>query len=736
MAMHTPGSADRYADRDSRGTDFLGPVDYGLDPQHDGSFSREQLWRFMWEMRMEPDWRSEAEVEMAFYDGDQLSTDMLRKMKDLGFAPIVMNMIAPTIDSVAGWETIARADLMCRPETDDSYHAAMGLNVKFKEALRMTRFNTHVGHQFKTAVKIGVCWLEVSRNPDPFEYPYRARIVPWREMHVDYRSRDPDYSDARYIHRQRWFDRDELAHHFPRHRRLIEDIAFGGYADGWSLNWDGMNRTDFADDLAHSLEQEKRFTLEEDEWRQQNRGRAALSEILYWVPRAVECLRLRDGRVVEIDRNSELHLMALRRGMAQYVPGVTKDWRQAFYLGPHRLGDRKLKLNRPHYVPIVAFRKDNDGAPYGFIRRMMSAQEAYNARQTRMIYDTTSRKYKVDDDAVDDHAKTARELNKVNSYIVMRGDRRAESGLDQLNTLDTTPVTQLLMQENKQNFRDVTGLHPEFMGRTMEAGRSGVAIETLIEQTSQVLGPVVDSYREGKRKAGELLLGLIIDDLKEMDDYAVETDERSDGKRRTIVLNARRNDGTRDNDIMIAKMEVALGEAPSSVTFLQQKLQSLVEIVKAMPDQLQAVMTDLVVRAAALPDGEEMLERIRALTGYGPEPKDPEERAALQQQREQAAALEERLNELQIMVQEAEVAAKEARAAHDRARAVKTAGADTDLTEAKSINELAKVDVTRDEQDRKDRETSGKLIADAARLEKERNTDVARAQAASKRSDT
>ena len=716
--------------RGGRGADFLTPISYELDPQRDGSFDREQLWNFMWEMRLEPAWRAEAEVEMAFYDGDQLKTDILRRMKELGMAPIVVNMVAPAIDSVAGWETIARADLMCVPATEESYATATGLNVKFKEALRMTRFNTQVGYQFKDAIKIGLSWLEVSRNPDPFGYPYRVGIVPWREMYTDYRSREQDYGDARYMLRRKWYDRDELVHYFPKHRDLIRNVAFGEPPDGWAYEWEALNQGNLADDLAHFLEQETRFTLEEDEWRQRTRNRGALYEILYWVPETVECLRLRDGRVVQLDPESELHLMALQKGMAQYVRGVTKVWRQAFYIGPHRLADRPLRLNRPHYVPMVAYRKDNDGAPYGLIRRMKSAQEAYNARQTRMIYDTTSRKYKVDDDAVDDHKKTAAELNKVNSYVVTRGDRRGEDGISQLPTLDTTPITYQLMQENKLNIFDVTGLHPEFQGRTMEAGRSGIAIETLIEQTSQVLGPVVDNYRNGKKKAGELLLGMIIDDIKDLDDYEVETDEKTDGRRRKILLNARRADDERDNDILLARIEVALSEAPASVTYQQQKFQSLTEIIKAMPEQYQVVMMDLVVRAASLPDGEEMLERIRKLTGYGPEPKDPEEREALRQQMAQEQAVQQKLQEIEMMLAEAELLHKQAQAAHDKARADKAAGVDSDLTEAKAIHELAKADLTREEQDRKDTETRAKLVEASARLEKERNADRDRAEKA------
>lgn len=714
--------------RDNRGSDFVPGTDHSLDPHRDGSLSREQLWRFMWEMRLEPEWRKEAEVAMSFYDGDQIDREVLMRMKALGMAPIVINMTAPAIDAVAGWEVITRADLKVIPETDESYETATALNVKLKEAMRMTRFNQVIGHQFKQAIQIGVSWIEISRNPDPYGYPFKVRLVPWREVFWDYRSREPDLSDRRYMLRRKWFDRDVLTRHMPQHRRAIE-AAVNGFADGWTTEWEELGHADLAQNLRHSLEQEQRWTLEEDEWRQTQRGRVCLYEILYDVPTPVEVLRLRDGRVVQFDREHPLQLEALRRGMAKHQKGVTNTLRQAFYLGPLRLDDHAVKGNRSHYVPMVAYRKDNDGAPYGLTSRMISAQKSINARHTRIIHDTTSRKYFVDDDAVDDHGKTAAELNKVNSYVVLKGDRRGEQGLVAVPATDTTPVTFQMLQEAKLNLFEVTGLHPEFMGKTLEAGRSGIAIETLIEQTTQVLGIVVDNYREAKLRAGKRLMAYLVDDLMDQDDYLVQTGERDPGGKRQIMLNRMRADGYRDNDVLLAQTQVALGEAPSSVTYMQQKFQSLTEIVKSLPEQMQAVFADLIVRAAALPDGEEMLDRIRDMTGFGPEPKDPEKRRALLESQQRQAQIAQHMEEIEIMLAEAELRLKQAQAAHDAARARKTAGADTELTEAKTVSELAKADVARDEQNRKAAETSAKAIEAAARLEAAANQEQAKKEA-------
>ena len=168
MAHSEPGMI-----QNRRGGDFsVGGFDYSTEPQRDGSYTQQQLHRFLWDLRFEPEWRREAEVDNAFYDGDQRDVKSLRRMKELGLAPVIINMTAPAVDSVAGWEVITRADLKCEPETEQAYDIAMGLNIKLKEAQRLTEFNTKVGQQFKATLKTGVSWLEVGRNPDPFGYPY------------------------------------------------------------------------------------------------------------------------------------------------------------------------------------------------------------------------------------------------------------------------------------------------------------------------------------------------------------------------------------------------------------------------------------------------------------------------------------------------------------------------------------------------------------------------------------
>ena len=698
-----------------------------MTPQPDGSFSETQLTGLLWDLRFEPDWRRQAEVEYAFYDGEQLNMATLRKMRENGFPTVIINMIAVAIDSVTGFEDEMRSDPKVMPENDEFFDVAEALNERMKLAIRMTGFNDEVGHAFKDCVIIGIGWIEVIRNPDPFGYPYLVKKVPWREMYWDYRSRAPDIiSDARFLARRKWFDADVLMTHFPNHRDVIER-SMGSYPHGWLNDWEDVTYDDVAASLSHTLEQEQRFTLEADEFRQQTRGRVPLYEILYKVPTRTTALRFRDDTVIEFNPRNPLHLRAIETKFAMVTQGVTQRWRQAYYTGDTRLGDRALRAERPHYIPFVCFRRDADGAVYGYVRRQKSPQESINSRHARMLYDLSSRRAYVDEDAVDDPDETAKELNKPNSMVVLKSDRRHERGIEVVPATDTSPITHAMLAESKMDIFGVTGITPEFQGQSQRREQSGLHFQSQVGQVKKVLGKPLRNYRNAKKEGGELMLHYIRTDLNEFDNYAVEVEGRGIMPKRTILLNARDPDGgPRTNEIMKARCYVSVGEVPESETYQQQKFQQLAEIVKSMPPDMQAPMMDLVVRAAALPDSEEILERMRQITGFGPEPRDPQKRAELAEQQQRQQEMQEAMEELQLRVTAAEAALKESQAAEAKMKAGKLASVDaehteaqTDLTEAKTLAEMAQIRQRDTELAIRRKEAEGTLVAAAARLEKE-----------------
>ena len=710
---------------------FLG-FDSTWKPQTDGSYSIHQIHRFIYDLVDEPRWRQNAAVEASYYDGNQLRQETLQRMRDLGIPPIIVNLIQPALNSVFGMEVAYRRDPAFIAETDASVEMALAMNAKLKVAQRRSSFDRALSDGFESQCKIGIGWAHVGRNPDPFAYPYRCQNVPWREMFWDWRARESDLSDARFICRRRWVDGDALATHFPGKEELIKAVSEGWPQEVfWDWRYIGLESSQARSDMSRSWEIEQTFTLEESEWRELGRHRVQLYEILYWVPKRVMVMALPDDRKVQFDRKNPRHIAAVSTGQVELVEGPTKQWRQAYYVGPHRLSDIALATNEPHYIPLIAYREDGDGSVYGIIRAQKSAQEGYNARHSRELYNLSSRRYAIDEDAVDDLDEARHELGRVDTMLVLKKDRRREAPFQELGNHESSAINFQLMQEYKGNVDEATGIHPEFKGRSSSAGQSGVAIEELVFNSQKAMGPILENYLEGRERCGKRLGELIYLDALRYDNQSVEweEDEFGMGKRRTVILNARAEDGARTNDLGMFRARVALGEAPRTTAYLQQKFQALTEMVKSFPPEIQLPLLPLIVQASQVPDRKAILNAIREVTGVGPEPTDPQEKQAWMESKQRQQEIEMRLQEIEMLEREAQAEKVKAEAKLTEAKAVKLAGPDTDHTEAKTMHELAKVglgqqaaEVKAVDQDARMIETQAKLegqALDAAREERE-----------------
>ena len=432
-------------------------------------------------------------------------------------------------------------------------------------------------------------------------------------------------------------------------------------------------------DLVRSRHTEESSTLEEREWRDPQRGRLALYEILYKVPRRIRAIRMPSGKVIEYRKNNPIHEMALQKGFP-LIEGPSMRHRQAYYLGPHKLGDHELEIDDWHYIPFICRREDGDGSVYGYIRNMKSPQEAINARHARTLYDMSARKAFVDEDAVDDHQQTAEELARSDAYITLKTDRQYPEGIRIVPNTDMTALTFELLQLSKQDIADTTGW------------KTDVPFEEFIARMGQTLARPMANYKSSKMRAAKLLTTMVVEDLKAEDDTPVNV-TAGDRVVRTIMLNARREtDGVRDNDVVRLKTKLAWAEAPKSQSYSDQTFKALSEIVKSMPPDIQPALLDMVVRAAQLKDGNEIIERIRAITGFGPEPEDPAEREEMARKKAEQEEIEKRLQEIEMMEREAQAMKVRGDAEFVMAKAQKLMSVDTDLTAAKVETEEAKVD--------------------------------------------
>jgi hypothetical protein len=238
-------------------------------------------------------------------------------------------------------------------------------------------------------------------------------------------------------------------------------------------------------------------------------------------------------------------------------------------------------------------------------------------------------------DAVVDHEKARQQVARPNSYIVLNPNRtdRHKTADQVFHVEDGAPLAESqlrLYQENKATVNQVAGVYQSMLGSSSEA-KSGVAINSLMEQGTTTTAEITDNYLFSRRLVGELLLKNLIDDLADQQNHAVHID--SDDEQKVVVLNQVVQDemgAHYANDITMINAKVVLDDVPSTPTFRQQQLRDLTELVKSMPPEIQMAVIPFVVEASDLSKRKEIVEAIKGVTGQGQGADDPE-KAQMQQ---------------------------------------------------------------------------------------------------------
>ncbi|QOJ19497.1 MAG: phage portal protein [Gammaproteobacteria bacterium] len=644
------GDNDQYESVGEQPTD---PINATPEELQDKPLAREQVESFMFEIMHQPSWRREADKCSDYYDGNQLSEETLATLDERKQPAIISNLIKPTVDTLLGIEAKSRTDWKVMPDDDGSCSddLAEALSLKLKRAEVESRADRACSDAYAAQLKAGLGWVEVSRETDPFKCPYRIKYVHRREIFWDWRSEQPDLSDAAYLIRKRWLELDHAVAMMQQYATLFRMTA-----NGWS-GYDPI--VDQSTGLSQSFQVERDTKLSYNDWRDIQRQRICLSEIWYrkWVRAYV--LKLPNGRVIEADFNNPKHSMVILGGVAQVSQATFQKVRLAWYAGPHFLYDvpSPYKHNYFPYVPFFGYREDQTNAPYGMIRAMLSPQDEINARRSKAQWILNSRRVITDSDAVEDHDLAAQEIARPDSYIILNAKRNPNSKFMVDAGGELAQQQFLLMQESKQEIAETSGIHKTMMGQQTGA-KSGLAINSLAEQGSNSTGEINDNFRFGRRMVGELMFEMLKEDLSN----GQQVVSIGNGKnKKVVVLNQQSADPETGepvvlNDVSAVNAKVVLDDIPTSSSFRLQQLQMITAVASSLPPQVQALLTPFIIESTDMPDRFEVAETIRDALGI--QDQDPEQKQAMLMQQQQEMAQQKETQDKMIALAAAEKAAK------------------------------------------------------------------------------
>lgn len=654
------GRDDYYLDRDN-------PRDKVKDKE---ALPLRRLEQYLQDISQQPNWRAEADKAVDYYDGNQLDEETVAKLRERGLGPLIQNLIKPTIDAVLGLEAKTRTDWMVVCEDDQWQPVVDATNSKMKEAERETRADRACSDAFAGQCKAGFHVVEVSRQTNPFMYPYRVLPVHRREIWWDWRSLHPQWEDARWLVRKRWQDADVVAAFFPESADLIRHAAAGWPGD-WAASMDMTPRA--VQMLMNGHETERRTSIDDMEWRDYERGRVCVYEVWYRTYHRGAVLTLPNGRKVEYDHKNPVHVAAVASGRLPVRVGVFDRLRLAYFVGPHRVMDVATTRRRFPYIPFWGYREDLSGVPYGLIRSMLSPQDEVNARRAKMMWLLSAKRILIDNDALDEKYNTlstaSRELSRADAFVVLDAARaNGQHAVRVDENMELAEQQFKLLQEAKGAVQEAGGIYAAMMGQNSNA-TTGVAIQSLIEQGTMTLAEINDNYFFARRAVGEALLELIQEDLTGVEMQMVVDTGLS--KKSVYINRPAQHPETGlpmlENDVGRAPLKVALTDVPSTPSFRAQQFTQLAEIAKSLPPQIQAFVVPFIIESSELQKRKELASILRKQLGIDIDPNSPEGKQALEAQAQQ----QQQMAQLAMQEAQAKIAELAAKAEKLQAEAAK-----------------------------------------------------------------
>ncbi|HBC1012611.1 TPA: portal protein [Escherichia coli] len=635
-------------------------------------FSQRKLLALCSDIDVQPTWRDDANKACAYYDGDQLSPEIVDILKDRGQPTTIHNLIAPTVDGVLGMEAKTRTDLIVLSDDpdDEAEQLAEAINAEFADACRLGNMNKARSDAYAEQIKAGISWVEVRRNSDPFGPKFKISTVSRNEVFWDWLSREADLSDCRWLMRRRWLDTDEAKSTFPG----ISDVIDHAIND-----WRGFVDTTITEGrpspLMSAWEEYQSWDRNQHEWLQRERRRVLLQVVYYRTWQRIPVIELNNGRVVAFDKNNLVQAVAVASGRVPVSVGRVSLIREAWFVGPHFIVDRQCSAPQGMFplVPFWGYRKDKTGAPYGLVSRAIPAQDEVNFRRIKLTWLLQAKRVIMDEDATNlSDNDLMEQIERPDGLIKLNPARKNQQSVADVFRVeqDFQVASQQfqVMQESEKLIQDTMGVYSAFLGQDSNAS-SGVAISNLVEQGATTLAEINDNYQFACQQVGKLLLSYLLDDLKKRRNHKVLINRDDRRRRKTVIINAEGDNGELTNDISLINTHIALAPVQQTPAFRAQLAQRMSDVIQGLPPQVQAVVLDLWVNLLDVPQKQEFVDRIRTALGTpkSPDEMTPEEQQAAQQQQ----AMEQQQQELQMREMAGRVAKLESEVVRAQAAAQK-----------------------------------------------------------------
>jgi len=640
------------------------------------------------------DWRRQAQqaqaqnrFEMArdedFVDGDQWSAEDKAALEERGQLATVFNLVATTARWVTGTEKRTRVDYRVLPRHKAGLKDAESKTKLLKYIADVNKAGFARSKAFEQTTKAGLGWLEIGIRSDSDDEPLFLRWESWRNMWYDPLSVEADLSDARFVFREKWVDLDVAQAMFSDFADALKNEAYNVTNPAQLQSDNQYNPYLYGDVELQS------FTSVGDLVDMGSRERVKLTECWYRMPQRCKVIKGHDeyqtagfnGAV--FDQKDMVHQWAVQNGYASTHDAVKMCTRVMIYCGSTLLQDMASPYwhNRFPFVPIWAYRRGRDNAPYGLVRQLRDPQEDLNKRRSKALYLLSTNQIVADDDAVADWDEALEEVARPDGVI----KKKKGSEFNIRNQATLAPMHVQMMDQDARYIQEVAGVTDENLGRQSNA-ISGKAIEARQNQGYTVSSDLFDNLRLAVQLAGELQLALV-EQFYDQPKTIRLTGERGDAEFTEI-----NSDPDGKDQITAFQADFIVDEQDYRGSIRQAMFDTMLEMSTKLPPEIGLKLLALAFETSDMPMRDEFVRVLREATGM-PDPNEeltPEQQAAKDQQQQQAQAQQQAQMEMQQRQILAQIGLIEGKAKEAMAKGDK-ADLDKMLTRLKALRESMEI---------------------------------------------
>lgn len=549
-------------------------------------------------------WRNEAIEDYRFVAGKQWDEkDRLALLKQ-GRPAITINKIKPQLNLLSGYQRLNRYDIDFLPRTSDDQKLCDVRKGMTKYVMDETDYEYVESQVFLDAAICGVGWFEYTYQFDILSQDGEVKIkrVSPFSMYVDPEAREQDFSDAKFIIRARWVEKDELIQTYPEHAERIKAQA----------------------EIYDKDEQTQNHIGNEPMWYQKDLHKLRLCECWYKSRETALYYLLADGQLVpEKELSPEMMFQGLIVNEVK-IPAVKV--RVCAFFDEVILEDTESPYEHGEFpfVPLIVYHFGEGDTPAGVVRDLKDPQREVNKRRVQELHilNTASNSGWMAEQGslTPEQRHNLRNNGAVPGVII----ETAVGAIAQSKIMRLEPVNPpvALIQASQQAASDIpaiSGINEALMGVDMPASTSGRAIELKQKSAITHIAMTFDNLRRTKKKGAYLLWG-----KRQRKGLIPQyyTDEKvyriigTNGQMQFIAVNQQQilNDPIRGtikqtlNDLSAGEFDIVIADTSASATQRTAQFWSLVDAISKIGIPGDMVF-DILIDLSDIPNRDEIKER-------------------------------------------------------------------------------------------------------------------------------